>query len=49
MKFAQGNEGLTEKQKTTGLLAVTALAYLAFQFPNEFRCSPGVSTAVFRT
>ena len=47
MKFRnKGNEGLTEKQKTIGLLAVTLpFAYLAFQFPNESGARPA-STAI---
>ena len=42
MKFRnKGNEGLTEKQKTIGLLGVTLpFAYLAFQFPNESGARP---------
>lgn len=47
MKFRnKGNEGLTEKQKTIGLLAVTIpFSYLAFQFPNPAGVTPA-STAV---
>ncbi len=47
MKFRnKGNEGLTEKQKTIGLLGVTLpFAYLAFQFPNESGARPA-STAI---
>ena len=50
MKFRnKGNEGLTEKQKTIGLLAVTLpFAYLAFQFPNESGLA-GVDRYLFRT
>lgn len=42
MKFRhKGNEGLTERQKTIGLLAVTVpFAFLAFQFPNESGARP---------
>ncbi len=42
MKFRnQGNEGLTENQKTIGLLAVTLpFAYLVFQFPNAVGVTP---------
>lgn len=47
MKFRhKGNEGLTERQKTIGLLAVTVpFAFLAFQFPNESGARPA-STAI---
>ena len=47
MKFRhKGNEGLTEKQKTIGLLGVALpFAYLAFQFPNESGARPA-STAI---
>lgn len=47
MKFRnKGNEGLTEIQKTVGLLAVTLpFSYLAFQFPNSAGATPA-STAV---
>ena len=47
MKFRnKGNEGLTEIQKTAGLLAVTLpFSYLAFQFPNSAGATPA-STAV---
>ena len=47
MKFRnQGNEGLTENQKTIGLLAVTLpFAYLVFQFPNAAGVTPA-STAI---
>lgn len=47
MKFRhKGNEGLTERQKTLGLLAVTVpFAFLAFQFPNESGARPA-STAI---
>ena len=47
MKFRnKGNEGLTEIQKTVGLLAVTLpFSYLAFQFPNSAGVTPA-STAV---
>ena len=44
MKFRhKGNEGLTERQKTIGLLAVTVpFAFLAFQFPNESGARPRI-------
>ena len=47
MKFRnQGNEGLTENQKTIGLLAMTLpFAYLVFQFPNAAGVTPA-STAI---
>ena len=47
MKFRKkGNEGLTEMQKTVGLLAVTLpFAFLAFQFPNAAGVTPA-STAI---
>ena len=54
MKFRnQGNEGLTENQKTIGLLAVTLpFAYLVFQFPNAVGVTPAstaISCVIFRS